>query len=63
MYHVNPITGEFGVCHASCPENCPFGVANHSENYEEIQIKADKINILLCFKEEPKRGLSVPCTL
>ena len=44
MYHVNPITGEFGVCHASCPENCPFGVANHSETYEEIQIKADKIN-------------------
>ena len=44
MYHVNPNTGEFGICHASCPENCPFGVANHSESYEEIQIKADKIN-------------------
>ena len=36
MYHVNPETGEFGICHASCPENCPFGIANHSESYEEI---------------------------
>ena len=44
MYHVNPITGEFGICHAKSPENCPFGCENHSENYEEIQIKADKIN-------------------
>ena len=44
MYHVNPETGEFGICHASCPENCPFGIANHSENYEEIQIKADMYN-------------------
>ena len=44
MYHVNPETGEFGICHASCPENCPFGIANHSESYEEIQIKADMYN-------------------
>ena len=50
MYHVNPKTGEFGICHASCPENCPFGVANHSESYEEIQIKADKINKKLNIK-------------
>ena len=44
MYHVNPETGEFGICNASCPENYPFGVANHSENYDEIQIKADIYN-------------------
>ena len=35
MYHVNPETGKFDICHASCPENCPFGVENHSERYEE----------------------------
>ena len=44
MYHVNPETGEFDICHAKSPENCPFGVENHSESYEEIQIKADIIN-------------------
>ena len=50
MYHVNPETGKFDICHASCPENCPFGVENHSESYEEIQIKADKINKKLNIK-------------
>lgn len=43
MCHVNPETGEFGICNAKSPENCPFGCENHSETYEEIQIKADKI--------------------
>lgn len=37
MYHVNPETGKFDICHAKSPENCPFGVENHSESYEEIQ--------------------------
>lgn len=44
MYHVNPNTGEFGICHAKSSESCPFGCENHSENLNEIQIKADKIN-------------------
>ena len=38
MYHVNPETGEFGICHASCPENCPFGIANHSESYDLLNV-------------------------
>ena len=50
MYHVNLETGKFDICHASCPENWPFGVENHSESYEEIQIKADKINKKLNIK-------------
>ena len=44
MYHVNPKTGEIGTCKAKSPETCPFGCENHSENLEEIQVKADKIN-------------------
>lgn len=44
MYHVNPETGKFDICHAESPENCPFGIENHSDNLEDIQIKADKIN-------------------
>lgn len=24
MYHVNPRTGEFGICHAKSPESCPL---------------------------------------
>lgn len=44
IYHVNPETGEFDICHAKSPENCPFGCENHSDNLEDIQIKADKIN-------------------
>ena len=47
MYHVNPETGKFDICYAKSPESCPFGCENHSENYEEIQIKADKINKFL----------------
>lgn len=46
MYHVNPVSGEIGTCHAKSPESCPFGVVNHNENLEEIQIRADKINKL-----------------
>ena len=55
MYHVNPETGKFDICHASCPENCPFGVENHSESYEEIQIKADKINKTNAWKEKKEK--------
>ena len=44
MYHVNPKTGETGVCHAKSPETCPFGACNHSDSLEEIQVKADRIN-------------------
>ena len=44
MYHVNPETGKFDICHAESPENCPFEIENHSDNLEDIQIKADKIN-------------------
>lgn len=44
MYHVNPKTGETGVCHAKSPESCSFGVCNHSDSLEEIQVKADRIN-------------------
>ena len=51
MYHVNPKTGEFGICHAKSPESCPFGCENHSESYDEIQIKADKINKILKSKK------------
>ena len=51
MYHVNPKTGKFDICHARCLENCPFGVENHSESYDEIQIKADKINKILKAKK------------
>ena len=51
MYHVNPKTGEFGICHAKSPESCPFGCGNHSESYDEIQIKADKINKILKSKK------------
>lgn len=46
MYHVNPVSGEIGTCHAKSPESCPFGVVNHNESLDEIQIRADKINKL-----------------
>ena len=52
MYHINPKTGEIGTCKAKSPETCPFGCENHSENLEEIQVKADKIN-----KKENKKIL------
>ena len=44
MYHVNPKTGEVGTCHAKSPETCPFGSFNHSDNLDNIQMKADIIN-------------------
>ena len=44
MYHVNPETGEVRICYAKNPETCPFGCENHSDKFEIIQIKADKIN-------------------
>lgn len=54
MYHVNPITGVIGTCKAKNPENCPFGCENHSENFDDVQIKADKINqsIIRRFKKK-----------
>lgn len=33
MYHVNPETGKFDICHAESPENCPFGIENHSDKF------------------------------
>ena len=44
MYHVNPNTGEIGRCYARGPHSCPFGVLNHSYDYEKLQIIADRIN-------------------
>lgn len=44
MYHVNPNTGEIGRCYARSPHSCPFGVLNHSYDYEKLQIIADGIN-------------------
>ena len=44
MYHVNPKTGEIGTCNVQSPETYPFGQANHSENLDGIQIKADIYN-------------------
>ena len=44
MYHVNPKTGEIGTCHAKNPKTCPFGSFNHSDNLEDIQMKADIIH-------------------
>jgi len=60
MYHVNPETGKFDICHAESPENCPFGIENHSDNLEDIQIKADKINKKLNIKltEKDKKTMN-----
>ena len=44
MYHVNPVTGEVGICKAKSPDSCPFGCENHSENLDDIQVKADRMN-------------------
>ena len=44
MYHVNPKTGEFGICHAKSPESCPFGICNHNENLENLQRQQDLLN-------------------
>ena len=54
MYHVNPVTGEVGICKAKSPDSCPFGCENHSENLDDIQIKSDKINksIIRRFKKK-----------
>ena len=55
MYHVNPKTGEIGTCKAKSPDSCPFGCENHSENLEEIQVKADKINKKTEWKEKNEK--------
>lgn len=43
LYHINPITGLPGVCHAK-NGNCPYGTrSQHFNSYEEAQSQADKI--------------------
>ena len=42
MYHVNPVSGEIGTCHAKSPETCPFGSFNHSDSLEKIKFKKNK---------------------
>jgi predicted DNA-binding ArsR family transcriptional regulator len=38
MYHVNPTTGNAGVCRAGSPDGCPFGTpAEHHENANDAR--------------------------
>lgn len=50
-YHINPKTGQIGVCKADI-KDCIYGAENHRGTLEEAQIYADEINERLAKRDE-----------
>lgn len=55
-YHVNPVTGDYGVCHAK-KGKCPFGGASGNENHFGDEAKARQASEAI-HKQRSTHGLS-----
>ena len=56
-YHINPKTGQIGVCKADI-KDCIYGAENHRGTLEEAQIYADEINERLAKRDELNKDVN-----